>query len=90
MGFIESILLGEVVLPVIIFILGFLASKYIHGTKHQAVFAAVIRLIEVILESYNISVPEFLQKLLKEIHEISEDTGEYEKILNDEIIRLEK
>ena len=90
MGFVETLLMGEIILPVVLFVLGYIVSKFIHGTKHQAVFIAIIRLIEAILDSYDINVPEFLQKLLKEIHGITEDTEEYEKFINDEIIRLEK
>ncbi|SDM21444.1 hypothetical protein [Halarsenatibacter silvermanii] len=85
-----ELLLGQVAMPIVVFILGYLVSQFVAGTKHQLVFTAIIKLVEAVLESYEIDVPDFLRELLEKMHEISEETGDYEDVVLDEINRLEK
>lgn len=85
-----GIIMAEVALPVVVFLLGFFVNRYVVGSKHGVVFAAVLRLIEAILESYEIDVPEFLRELLAQVHDISEETDEFEKVIQDEISRVNK
>ena len=85
-----ELIIAEVALPVIIFVAGFLVRKFIVETKNEKVFLAIIRLIEALLERFEVDVPEFLRELLEEMHELTEDTEVYESIVLDEINKVDK
>ena len=83
---IESGLLGYIIL----FFAGVLVDRFIVGTKHMSVFVLVIKLLEDILESYDIDVPDILIELLSRLHEEDIDSIDYEDKILDEINKKKK
>lgn len=83
---IESGLLGYIIL----FFAGVLVDRFIAGTKHMSVFVLVIKLLEDILESYDIDVPDILIELLSRLHEEDIDSIDYEDKILDEINKKKK
>jgi len=84
-----NIFLAEALLPIIIFIAGFLVRKFIAENKNKLVFTSIIRLVEALLERFEVDVPHFLEELLKEMHKLDQDTSEYEGAVLDEINRFD-
>jgi len=77
-------------LPALAFIGGLIVDRFIRGSENERLFAAVLHLIEVLLERFEVPVPEFLQELLKGMHDLELDTKSYESIVLDDLNKLEK
>ena len=77
-------------LPALAFIAGLIIDRFIRGSENERLFAAVLHLIEVLLERFDVDVPEFLQELLKGMHDLELDTKRYESIVLDDLNKLEK
>ncbi len=80
--------LWEASMPLVIFSSGFLARTFISGRKNEMLFLAVIKLIESLLEKFEVCVPEFLQELLEEMQKLPEETENLECIIEEEIKTL--
>lgn len=84
-----ELILAELLFPAIVFAAGWLANKFISGTKNEKVFAAILHLIEVLLDRFEVDVPEFLQELLKGMHDLELETEKYESIVLDDMNKLQ-
>lgn len=80
----------EIAVPFVIFSSGFLTRKFISDRKNEKVFVALLKLIESLLEKFEVSVPEFLRELLQAMQNITEETSEFENIVKEEIESLTK
>ncbi len=75
-------------MPFVIFCSGFLARKFISDRENEKIFIAILKLIESLLEKFEVNVPEFLQELLREMQNLTEETTEFENIVKDELKTL--
>ncbi len=83
---IEGALLQALV-GVVLVIISSLVTNYIKETKHEKTLRLVIGLLVHILDTYEIPVPNVLQKIIDSLHSTSEKTDKYEQILLDEKIK---
>ena len=87
---IESLITSQAFLAALAFIIGVIVDRLVGDSKWRKVYVATIQIIAELLEETDIDVPDFLEKLIRKLHSINDDTKDAEYLLEDEVVKKSK
>ena len=85
-----TILESDVFISLMTFLIGAGASAYLKDSVWKKVFRVSVDLMAQILQETDIDVPDFIEKLIMELHSTDMNTKKVESILQDEKVKKSK